>query len=565
MALIPKESWIPKESVIDLRAALSCFDRARSEALVERFIAHVHHSPEPVATGEGKQVLRLLRRKRKFELLTAAADALLERDAADFATWLAYAQALLDRGLLAGARPFLQQLVRDSDAAMRGADVDHGADTNTDTSEARVLARRANLEARGLLGRLHKQWYVNAGAPNIAQHAGALRRSIECYWQVYDEDRSDPDRRWHAINAVALGLRARRDGLRLELGFSPEQLAAELAQAVRADAASLWDYAIGMEASLALGAHREALGWAQRYVGEPEVDAFELASSHRQLVEVWQLDARAQPGAQLLPLLEARMLGLDDGRVILDPATHDVRALCEQGFERVIDGGFVPLQSYLLGLERAQAVARLGVSHQHGEGTGFLVRGGDLLPTWGDEPLLLTNAHVLARDGSSWQYGLMPSETRVTFSFSGQDHAAPFVTGVREVLWQSHVEELDVCVARLCDAPAHVSSCPLRPKPLPPPLDEQRVFIIGHPGGEGLKFSLYSNRVSAQNQRYIHYQAATDHGSSGSPVFDSDWRVVALHHRGSSALPRLDGPGFRETNEGTLISAIVAAIRGELS
>ena len=30
-------------------------------------------------------------------------------------------------------------------------------------------------------------------------------------------------------------------------------------------------------------------------------------------------------------------------------------------------------------------------------------------------------------------------------------------------------------------------------------------------------------------------------GSSGSPVFNSDWDLIALHHAGSHEMPKLDG------------------------
>jgi hypothetical protein len=56
----------------------------------------------------------------------------------------------------------------------------------------------------------------------------------------------------------------------------------------------------------------------------------------------------------------------------------------------------------------------------------------------------------------------------------------------------------------------------------------------------------------------IHYRTPTEHGSSGSPVFEpEDWRVVALHHKGSPTMNRLDDqPGTYEANEGIEMSAI---------
>jgi hypothetical protein len=57
-----------------------------------------------------------------------------------------------------------------------------------------------------------------------------------------------------------------------------------------------------------------------------------------------------------------------------------------------------------------------------------------------------------------------------------------------------------------------------------------RVNIIQHPRGLPKKISFQNNLVEYVDKTYIHYQTATDEGSSGSPVFDDQWQVVALHH-----------------------------------
>jgi hypothetical protein len=39
-------------------------------------------------------------------------------------------------------------------------------------------------------------------------------------------------------------------------------------------------------------------------------------------------------------------------------------------------------------------------------------------------------------------------------------------------------------------------------------------------------------------------------------VFNQDWEVVALHHAGSQACPRLAGNGTYEANEGITLQSI---------
>jgi V8-like Glu-specific endopeptidase len=85
------------------------------------------------------------------------------------------------------------------------------------------------------------------------------------------------------------------------------------------------------------------------------------------------------------------------------------------------------------------------------------------------------------------------------------------------------------------------------------------MYIIGHPGGRDLEFSLNDNRLIACNSQKLHYRTPTEGGSSGSPVFDPvGWEVVGLHHAGRLKMPKLNGPvgEFYEANEGVTILAI---------
>ena len=63
------------------------------------------------------------------------------------------------------------------------------------------------------------------------------------------------------------------------------------------------------------------------------------------------------------------------------------------------------------------------------------------------------------------------------------------------------------------------------------------LFIVQHPQGAPLKLMLDTEAVIGlygQNRR-VRYRTNTDNGSSGSPVFDQNWNLVALHHSGDPA------------------------------
>ena len=58
------------------------------------------------------------------------------------------------------------------------------------------------------------------------------------------------------------------------------------------------------------------------------------------------------------------------------------------------------------------------------------------------------------------------------------------------------------------------------------------IFVIHHPKGKPKKIDLSNNEVIANGlyKNFLRYQADTDYGSSGSPIFNNKWELVALHH-----------------------------------
>lgn len=61
-------------------------------------------------------------------------------------------------------------------------------------------------------------------------------------------------------------------------------------------------------------------------------------------------------------------------------------------------------------------------------------------------------------------------------------------------------------------------------------LEGEPVNIIQHPKGKRKQVILSSNRVIEIYKQFIRYQADADFSSSGSPVFNQQWQLVALHH-----------------------------------
>lgn len=84
---------------------------------------------------------------------------------------------------------------------------------------------------------------------------------------------------------------------------------------------------------------------------------------------------------------------------------------------------------------------------------------------------------------------------------------------------------------------------------------EDRVAIIQHPNGMAKQVAMHNNLVTFANDTRVQYLTDTLPGSSGAPVFDVKWNVVALHHAGGDlALPGTKQLVYR--NQGTSIARV---------
>jgi hypothetical protein len=93
------------------------------------------------------------------------------------------------------------------------------------------------------------------------------------------------------------------------------------------------------------------------------------------------------------------------------------------------------------------------------------------------------------------------------------------------------------------------------------------VNIIQFPLGWPMSIAIRNNLLTFRTERTLLYETDTEVGSSGSPVFNDDWQLVALHHWGHPFLERRDDRGETlpdNVNEGVRISAITKFLMAQL-
>jgi endonuclease G, mitochondrial len=224
-----------------------------------------------------------------------------------------------------------------------------------------------------------------------------------------------------------------------------------------------------------------------------------------------------------------------------------------------------------LGVARAVALIRV-LRHEQGRP---VVMSGDTPwvasgTAWLLAPALaITNHHVInARrdketDASAADFRLQAESSTLQFDFDDPASDAPDADGAkvaakRLVAWS---KSLDYALLELA-SPAD------RPIPRLAPsivvLDSTArmvVNIVQHPRGKAKRVAFRNNLVSAADDITIRYLADTDQGSSGSPVCDDRWRVVALH-RGAvfTSGVQFQGKGDAFVNFGSQIQAVLADI-----
>lgn len=534
----------PDEHKGRLKGALDAYDRAEAGRLCEELVVHLRGRVDPYPTREAKDVLGLLRKKRRFDHMARVADAFLRAGVDDPQVRRQYAQSLLDMGNVSAALDVLQRIL-----------------------DAPGLNAKERAEVQGLVGRGYKQIYMDAADTRPTQNQAALRKAVEAYFGVYQ---SDETQLWHGVNAVSLLLRAHRDRIQVPGAPDPAAVARRIADEVeelhRDGKASMWDLATGAEAWVALKEFRTAGEWLDEYIGSPQADAFELGSTYRQFSEVMELEKDEKDEGYLLDLLRGALI-MSQGGALTTSADEMARRAASaseavRGLEKVLgDTRYVAHEWLLRAFGRARSVGRVWRRGSGlGVGSGFLLPGELLRAEWKGRLVFLTNSHVVSK-APVLTGTLQRSQAEVSFDVAeGGAGKVPPRHPVKELLWESPIPELVTTVLWLEGEVVNHDTFEVA-QVLPKAEQKDRIYVIGHPHGGDLSYSIQDNAMLAINATRIHYRSPTEPGSSGSPLFNSEWEIVGIHHAGDDHMSRLDDPNeVYPANEGIPLHAIIAAV-----
>jgi V8-like Glu-specific endopeptidase len=197
-----------------------------------------------------------------------------------------------------------------------------------------------------------------------------------------------------------------------------------------------------------------------------------------------------------------------------------------------------------------------------GWGTGWLIA----------EDLLVTNYHVIrlrprGQEPSAADLKQQVEESTAHF-FEDEDARPGQKIAIKGLLAYGRSVETDYAVLELAERPncnfLRIAEARVEmPEPVKTIKGEAlRIFavnIIQHPMGKAKRVALRNNKVYAADYPHLYYYTDTLEGSSGSPVFDDAWNVIALHRASIEERSEYNGnKNVGYVNQGVQMNAIFA-------
>lgn len=209
---------------------------------------------------------------------------------------------------------------------------------------------------------------------------------------------------------------------------------------------------------------------------------------------------------------------------------------------------FLDVRYLEAGVVAARAVGRVNIGGG-GFGTGSLVT----------PRLLLTNHHVLTDAATA-------AGSQIEFNFQLGLDGQPLPSRIFALdpdTFFLNDDELDFALVAVAASPAELAEFGVNRfvEATGKAGIGEFATVIQHPAARRKEISLRENQIVDEDDTVLHYASDTEPGSSGSPVFNDQWEIVALHHASTPARGRAE-LGAR-INEGIRVSRIAAFVHAQ--
>ena len=480
----------------------------------------VNLNPSNFNEAQTHQLLKNIRGSRKFDLLERTAGLFSAINPNDIQTSRQYAQALIEQNRLKSAITVL------------------GSRKNQNIENLEEHA-----EIIGLLGRCFKQQYVEKG------NGSDLKLAMDNYREGWNK--RDGDYRWHGINLAALNHLAIIDqtglGNEVEKNDTAAIIIGEIESLENDSNLTVWDIATAFEANIALRNNTEAEKWLKRYLSHPDINAFELGSTLRQMKEIWRLGNDPE-NKDLLPILEGALIGQPNSTLEINKDTCQISSSSTR-FEAIYgEDGIVHYRWFESMKRKMLAVARLSNKETGSpEGTGFVIDGGKLHNDWNGSYFLATNAHVVSSDIAD-EATLSPENVIAEFTLMDNLEISLGKQMYHSNRWLLDTSIYQIQLPEELEALEPYPHLPVDPKESTQP-SAKRIYVLGYPGGKDMHVSLYGNELVNIDLPHLHYRSPTEGGNSGSPLFNYEWKLLGIHHAAKDDLKVNEGIAFEPIKE----------------
>jgi S1-C subfamily serine protease len=256
--------------------------------------------------------------------------------------------------------------------------------------------------------------------------------------------------------------------------------------------------------------------WSQQVlIASDRLDILNNAGIHQALLNQIKFDSKAQLFANSL-VAELKKYSFSSQKADYHPVVNLLQHLCDRAqseidelpdedfalFSKLLEEGREKLKA----LASRHAVGMIESPKGTGIGTGSLIK----------PDLLLTCHHVFSKN--------QVEKVWVRFNYKLGSLLLDNYLFELDLNFVTHDSRLDYALLRVKGKPKQLTTSPINAI-----LDSsQEIRLIHHPLGQPVEISQIGHIVQV-GEDYIDHNLRTNNGSSGAPIFNRQWELIAIH------------------------------------